>query len=1111
MTSLIQSNNNQLQKNLDQIPSLKFNSNEEFIPYSILERNIIEHDVPYVNIDEKDTDIFYLTIHGYGIINFNNGMIYNGNVKYGILDADLCQIRFDNNTIYRGSIKNNQLNSEKAVFEFDKDKEIQYEGGVVNGYRHGKGIYKNPTLNISYTGEWKNGLKNGKGEMIKNNFTYNGDWVDGQKEGKGVCIWKFQNYENYFGGEFVNNKINGKGYMIWNEKNEKYVGRWRDNQRHGYGIQIWYDQKGDNKILKNRYCGEWKNNYRNGYGIFYYSNGSKYEGEWSDNKKNGYGIYTNSDGVENLVEYDQDKIIKIIDLNKLLSQVNSQYQLNLTYKSTTSMNSNTNINTSNSGHNRKMTKQDSNTSVNNEEKQGQVGGEDSKSKKGNVVFQLQGNNSPVQSPPTHILKENNKQKVKNNKVNKILNSKKGLEIIDEDKELTDEYKNTVNSFDSPVKEKRLKQVNQTNQSVAQIQAEPSGQLQNLNKIGSKKNTSTSIKAKDLKNTTDMSMKVVNDNQSQYSVVGSMIDIEDIYESNAELENERDNINKMILKYLSEMKGWYKTLSAIDFLNTKDVKETGKSLNQTNLNQSNNQSVIEDGRSKLKKKSIRHISNKSKIDTQGILEIIPKGDKVNNEIGYLVKISHIWKFIKDNELFGKDQPIADLNRNFFRGKRSSFSLFKLMNNTYNSSNDHDDVQIETDVYSLINRQVEYEKYLFIKKLEKLESQNELKLNIKSSYNTMTINSNKDSENQKDKENYDENLFNINDSDKKNNAVEISEDQHNENNQSGLAFKIGKLNENFYSSEFDIHDPDYYLLPRQFYEIIIRIVYFKYLNSKLNPKYEKQDITFSKRIRDMIDSILKKQGTNMNTSTTHIYNNQIQTENNNFFKLPDNEIDKLFPIYSQKLKGLFMKIHYASHEKYKKSYTSFDKTVSYRFIYYDFIKKFKFFDEIDLSFYCLCINNNHIDKRYITEENKYQFEVYTYINTILDIEIIFYEFCELIFNLYKKIEKGYLTLEMIIFEMNQMKFQYHSKDYDLYKEKTEFTYPKRDYHRKFEDIIRLEMEEKERVRLQKIEYDRYVYENQRMSHYENNLLQGMIDDDEEEEFENESNDQSYYSEN
>ena len=329
---------NQSNNPVIQDPPIKFNSYENFLPLKAIDTNIKSNTFKERNIDEHESDIYYRTLHGgQGELVLNRKgkeFIYIGYIKHGLLhctdpeEKQNLHIQFPNGTIYQGDVKENELT---GVGNYIFPNKNEYFGDIVNGLRHGKGIfqsadidnYDDPSNFVFYKGDWKKGLKDGKGKMILEKFDYNGDWVKGQKHGMGVCTWykygrkerkamemqKLNTENNSYEGEFKNNKICGNGFMIWySDTNEKYIGQWENNKREGVGIQIWYDIKGDNKYLKTRYVGEWLDNKRNGYGVFFYSNGSKYEGTWRNDLKCGIGLYTDTDGVETVYYYENDKI-----------------------------------------------------------------------------------------------------------------------------------------------------------------------------------------------------------------------------------------------------------------------------------------------------------------------------------------------------------------------------------------------------------------------------------------------------------------------------------------------------------------------------------------------------------------------------------------------------------------------------------------------------------------------------------------------------------------------------------------------------------------------------------------------------------------------------------
>ena len=268
--------------------------NEKYIPYRLIEDSISFTDIKKQTIEERSTNLFYETLSGKGKLFFKNGLLYYGPVKYGILScdnpSDECEIKFPDGTIYVGQIKNNEITGTGKYF-FPNG--TTYIGEVLNGFRHGFGKFESNKEELSYEGNWKNGLKNGFGIMKKKGSIYEGNWKDGFIDGKGKLKWKSG---NVYKGDFKMGKMDGNGYMIWFNEHKKYSGEWKNNIQNGFGVEIWYEEKGEHKYLFNRYIGEWKNGKRDGYGIFYYSNGAKFEGTWKDDNKEGFGVFTYSDG-----------------------------------------------------------------------------------------------------------------------------------------------------------------------------------------------------------------------------------------------------------------------------------------------------------------------------------------------------------------------------------------------------------------------------------------------------------------------------------------------------------------------------------------------------------------------------------------------------------------------------------------------------------------------------------------------------------------------------------------------------------------------------------------------------------------------------------------------
>ncbi|WP_078429847.1 MORN repeat-containing protein [Alkalihalobacterium alkalinitrilicum] len=156
-----------------------------------------------------------------------------------------------------------------------------YVGERVNGEKHGQGVLANSFE--SYTGEWKNDLRDGTGtESFKLGSLlqgfYDGEWKDDQKEGYGVESTQ----------------------VLW--MTSKYEGDWKNGKRHGAGE--FTDRNG------NIYSGQWKEGQPSGEGEFILTNGERYVCEVEGFKRHGYGTLTNKDGSIEEGQWENDRLVE---------------------------------------------------------------------------------------------------------------------------------------------------------------------------------------------------------------------------------------------------------------------------------------------------------------------------------------------------------------------------------------------------------------------------------------------------------------------------------------------------------------------------------------------------------------------------------------------------------------------------------------------------------------------------------------------------------------------------------------------------------------------------------------------------------------------------------
>ena len=313
--------------------NFKLKPNEKYISSQLLTSIIKSSDIPKAVVEEPTSELWYETINGQGKIKFENNVIYEGFIKYGILNNEdperPCTITFPDGTKYTGTIINNEITGE-GTYTFNDGS--SYVGTVKNGLRDGKGRFESLD-GIFYEGEWKDGLKHGKGKKIQGNMELEGEWNKGVLCGKCRIKWKSG---NIFEGELSDNAMNGNGYMIWFNKCEKYSGEWKNNLQSGYGIHIWYNNKQDTNYFRDRYVGEWVNGKREGYGKFYYSNGNIYEGFWQNNQKEGFGIFYYQDRTKHFGNFKKANLLEIINMdakiNKTISKASKKASQDTTNK-----------------------------------------------------------------------------------------------------------------------------------------------------------------------------------------------------------------------------------------------------------------------------------------------------------------------------------------------------------------------------------------------------------------------------------------------------------------------------------------------------------------------------------------------------------------------------------------------------------------------------------------------------------------------------------------------------------------------------------------------------------------------------------------------------------
>merc|ERR1711874_99025 len=128
-----------------------------------------------------------------------------------------------------------------------------YMGQLVDGKRHGRGVFRSSF------------------EL----FMYEGEWNDDHRHGNGRCSWEDG---RFYKGQFVNGKFEGEGHMEWKTPQGTVIfeGQYVDDLKQGTGKYIWPDGR--------IYDGEWAQGKRSGKATYISAGGKRREGIWRDDK-----------------------------------------------------------------------------------------------------------------------------------------------------------------------------------------------------------------------------------------------------------------------------------------------------------------------------------------------------------------------------------------------------------------------------------------------------------------------------------------------------------------------------------------------------------------------------------------------------------------------------------------------------------------------------------------------------------------------------------------------------------------------------------------------------------------------------------------------------------
>lgn len=228
---------------------------EEEIPKSDCPENPTYGPVRY-----KDTEAVYRGQYFEGKRNGYGEEIYtDGSGYFGLWKEDKKEgkgmICSSNGNVYFGDIKKETANSQKGTLYLAYTKS-KIEGEFQDGLAHGEGVesFRDGSY---YSGNFFKGEKIGKGEFyFSDGSKYEGSFKEGKAEGKG--IYTYPNGKSVYTGDFKDNVQNGYGELV-SATGITYKGQFKDGKKNGNGELVWEDGR---KIVGNfengKYYGECK-------------------------------------------------------------------------------------------------------------------------------------------------------------------------------------------------------------------------------------------------------------------------------------------------------------------------------------------------------------------------------------------------------------------------------------------------------------------------------------------------------------------------------------------------------------------------------------------------------------------------------------------------------------------------------------------------------------------------------------------------------------------------------------------------------------------------------------------------------------------------------------
>ena len=317
---------------------------------------------------------------------------------------------------------------------------------------------------------------------------------------------------------------------------------------------------------------------------------------------------------------------------------------------------------------------------------------------------------------------------------------------------------------------------------------------------------------------------------------------------------------------------------------------------------------------------------------------------NNDLYFCLDLKNFWKLLRESGLINPKFSLAMIDRFIFKNPENQIDMFFIPEELEKLNNNNKNVN---DIYNYLYQSILDSKKIFeIKYKSKIDLSNKILSKI--------------------------------------NRQRQSESEYLQSKE--------ELENSILEKYFNYHDEKNIILLRYFYEILIRLAYLRFDDEK-NLDIEGR----LKKLFDLIKSFMKmRRKAKVDSSLT---SSVIDPKLKNL----DDALENYIYHHYETLKNIFLDL-YKCNCSNEKGYTPYDMTITYRFFFDHIILNSEKLSELfkDKTLYIDLISRNFKDKKITIKNlpNMEEGEIFEYLEALYDYEMIFREFCELVFYISRK---------------------------------------------------------------------------------------------------------------